>query len=166
MTAGCLAWAGLAWSALAFGWTPPGSFKEVGLSLSTPTLLFGAISLIMLAYTNRFFSLGQLIRALIAQRGQGESGPSRSRMVDTEQIKILKKRLHLMVVTQALGVLSFILCSASTLVLFFGKQTAGSLLFVASVMVLMVSLIYFLWEILISTRALNIVIDCYERETN
>jgi len=87
-------------------------------------------------------------------------------MADAEQIKILKKRLHLMVVTQALGVLSFILCSASTLVLFFDKQTAGSLLFVASVLVLMLSLIYFLWEILISSKALNIVIDCYERETD
>lgn len=33
-------------------------------SLVTPTLLFSAVSLIMLAYTNRFLSYAQLVRNL------------------------------------------------------------------------------------------------------
>ena len=37
------------------------------LTLSTPTLLFSAVSLILLAYTNRFLSYAQLVRILKEQ---------------------------------------------------------------------------------------------------
>ena len=34
------------------------------LTLTTPALLFSAVSLILLAYTNRFLSYAQLVRTL------------------------------------------------------------------------------------------------------
>ena len=38
--------------------------KMEELTLTTPTLLFSAVSLILLAYTNRFLSYAQLVRQL------------------------------------------------------------------------------------------------------
>ncbi len=40
------------------------------LTLTTPALLFSAVSLILLAYTNRFLSYAQLVRQLRPLRGE------------------------------------------------------------------------------------------------
>ena len=44
------------------------------IDLATPALLFSAISLIMLAYTNRFLSYAQLVRTL---KDQYQNNPSK-----------------------------------------------------------------------------------------
>ena len=58
------------------------------LTLTTPALLFSAVSLILLAYTNRFLSYAQLVRTLKEQHLQHPSKVTRA------QIDNLRRRLH------------------------------------------------------------------------
>lgn len=73
------------------------------LTLTTPALLFSAVSLILLAYTNRFLSYAQLVRTLKEQHLQHPSKVTRA------QIDNLRRRLHLTRTMQALGVSSLFL---------------------------------------------------------
>ena len=59
------------------------------LTLTTPSLLFSAVSLIMLAYTNRFLSYAQVVRTL---KGDYDLHPTR---ITAAQIDNLRKRLSL-----------------------------------------------------------------------
>ena len=74
------------------------------LTLTTPALLFSAVSLILLAYTNRFLSYAQLVRTLKEQHLEHPSNVTRA------QIDNLRRRLHLTRTMQALGVSSLFLC--------------------------------------------------------
>lgn len=76
------------------------------LTLTTPALLFSAVSLILLAYTNRFLSYAQLVRQL---RDRYMENPSD---ITEAQIENLRKRLNLTRRMQGLGIASlFFLCS-------------------------------------------------------
>ncbi len=123
------------------------------MSLSTPALLFGSIALIMLAYTNRFFLLARLIRDMHA----GKSGESPE--TDRKQMPILRKRLHLIQHMQALGVSSFLVCTISMFLLFLDEHYFSEIAFGIAVLCLMVSLMLSLWEVLLSTRALDLLLD-------
>ncbi len=103
------------------------------MNLTTPALLFPAISLLLLAYTNRFLVLAQLIRQLHDQ--------NRSDLGDVviRQISNLRKRLALIRSMQALGVSSFILCSLSMFFLFVQLTTIAELSFGLSLALLVVS---------------------------
>ena len=74
------------------------------LDLTTPSLLFSAISLILLAYTNRFLSYASVVRAL-KEKHQQTHDPK-----DIAQIANLRKRLYLTRSMQILGILSLLLC--------------------------------------------------------
>ncbi len=123
------------------------------INLGTPALLFGAIALIMLAYTNRFVVLAKLVRDMHA----GKSGEHRK--LELLQIPILRLRIKLIKIMQALGVGSFLLCTFSMFLIFIDKVGIGKLFFGGSVITLMLSLCFSFWEILISTRALDMVLD-------
>ena len=70
------------------------------LTVNIPALLFPAISLIMLAYTNRFLALAALVRSLKAKYEEGEKNIGLQ-----NQIKNLRYRLRLIKNMQAFGVL-------------------------------------------------------------
>ena len=70
------------------------------LTLTTPALLFSAVSLILLAYTNRFLSYAQLVRQL---RDRYMENPSD---ITVAQIENLRKRLNLTRTMQGLGIAS------------------------------------------------------------
>ena len=123
------------------------------MDLTTPALLFPAISLLLLAYTNRFLVLAQLIRELNQREG------SQVRDLAKRQINNLRKRIVLIKTMQAFGVLSFVLCTAAMFCLFMHWQTAGQLLFVISLVSLLISLLYSLYEIQISCDAINIELE-------
>ena len=72
------------------------------IDLTTPALLFSAISLIMLAYTNRFLSYAQLVRTLKEQYMENPSS------VKAAQIANLRKRLYLTRAMQVAGIGSLI----------------------------------------------------------
>lgn len=123
------------------------------MDLGTPALLFGAIALVMLAYTNRFFVLAKLIRDIHANAN------SEHHELELKQVPSLRRRLLLIQAMQALGVLSFLLCTISIFLCLVGLNGVGAYLFGASVLCLMCSLLCSLWEVLVSTSALGMVLD-------
>lgn len=119
------------------------------MELTTPALLFPAISLLLLAYTNRFLVLAQLIRQLhSSERDYFQSMVQR-------QIANLRQRIALIRLMQALGVSSFIVCTLSMLGLFLEQQQLAEALFGLSLLLLVGSLLVSLYEIAISTRAIE-----------
>ena len=120
------------------------------LSLTTPALLFSAVSLILLAYTNRFLSYAQLVRTLKEQHLQHPSKVTRA------QIDNLRRRLHLTRSMQALGVSSLFLCVVTMFLIYVGMFLFSAYVFGAALLLLIASLGVSLWEIHISVRALDI----------
>ncbi len=121
------------------------------INITTPALLFPAISLLLLAYTNRFLAIATLIRNLNKDYHQA----SEKRNVEA-QIKNLKLRLLLIRNMQIFGVVSFFLCVLSMFMLFSQNPIIGNYIFGGSLITLLVSLGISIYEIQISTRALNI----------
>lgn len=116
------------------------------VSLTTPALLFPAISLLLLAYTNRFFALAALIRNL----SNGE------KPVHKDQIMNLSQRITIIRRMQEAGVSSFALCVLCMIFIYIGFNKTGSVIFGASLLLLLYSLILSVIEIRISVDALNI----------
>lgn len=119
------------------------------LNLTTPALLFPAISLLLLAYTNRFLTLASLIRDLHARY-----------MVNPDQILLwqlhsLRYRVLLIKHMQGFGVASLLLCVVSMFALFVEWQLAGKVIFAAALLLMVVSLALSLREIQVSVDALN-----------
>lgn len=129
------------------------------LSITTPALLFPAISLLMLAYTNRFLAIANLIRNLHAKYRQA---PNEKHIVG--QIRSLRMRIRQIRAMQALGVLSFLFCVVCMFTIFRGWSHASYLFFGASILSLIASLILSFLEIAISTRALEIELSDMESE--
>lgn len=127
------------------------------LEISTPALLFPAITLLLLAYTNRFLALATLIRNLHAKYQQAET-----RHVLLGQIKNLRVRLNMVRRMQAFGVLSFLLTVACMFALFQEGFVLANFLFGGSLISLITSLIFSLIEIQMSTKALNIELSDME----
>lgn len=126
------------------------------MTLTTPALLFPAISLLLLAYTNRFIVLAQLIRHLHAQNQ--ESLPD----AVARQIANLRIRIVLIRRMQAFGVTSFILCALSMFLVFVEMILIAQYIFGASLFLLVLSLVFSLVEILISTKAIEIELENFE----
>lgn len=128
------------------------------MSINTPAILFPAISLMMLAYTNRFLALASLIRKLYAKYQESE----KDRPQLKEQIKNLRRRLGLVRKMQATGVLSFFLCVFCMLLIYFKEDSWAVSLFALSLIFLLYSLALSLQEIYLSTRALEIALKDME----
>ena len=119
-------------------------------SLVTPTLLFSAVSLIMLAYTNRFLSYAQLVRALKDQYSANRSD------ITAAQIANLRKRLNLTRMMQLLGIASLLLCVVSMFLCFIGLRLSAIIVFGIALILLIASLAMSIRELLISTHALEL----------
>ncbi|WP_449286384.1 DUF2721 domain-containing protein [Marinobacter sp. PE14] len=126
------------------------------MDLTTPALLFPAISLLLLAYTNRFLVLAQLIRQL------KQMDTEEDHALIARQIGMLRKRIVLTKRMQTFGVLSFFLCTVSMFLLFLGADLPGVVSFGASLVLLSFSLLYSLYEIQISTNAINVELASFE----
>ncbi|MFT5377358.1 MAG: hypothetical protein ACI906_004196, partial [Candidatus Latescibacterota bacterium] len=120
------------------------------MDLTTPGLLFPAISLLLLAYTNRFVVLANVIRQLSALNDED------TRDLARRQIENLRKRLAIIRLMQLFGVFSFVLCTISMFALFIAWTQLGELLFGISLVLLVLSLLFSLYEVQISTQAINI----------
>jgi hypothetical protein len=120
------------------------------MSLTTPALLFPAISLLLLAYTNRFLTVAQVIRQLHNHPKEGYEEHI------VAQLTSLRKRIGLIKRMQMFGVISFLLCTLSMFALFVQQELAGEILFGISILTLSVSLIISLHEVSLSTHALNL----------
>jgi hypothetical protein len=122
------------------------------LSLSTPTLLFPAISLLLLAYTNRFLALASLIRNLHSKFDPN----SPKKKILEEQLTNLRLRIKIIKYMQGLGVLSILLCVFCIIALYLGLNGLANVIFVLSLLVFASSLMLSLTEINMSTKALEI----------
>lgn len=122
------------------------------MDLTTPALLFPAISLLLLAYTNRFLVLAQVIRQLHAS-------PQHDSPLVIQQIPGLRRRIDMIKYMQSFGVFSFLICALSMFALFMQATTLGQWLFGISIVSLAISLVISLVEVLVSTNALTIVVD-------
>ncbi|MGV8891897.1 MAG: DUF2721 domain-containing protein [Burkholderiaceae bacterium] len=131
------------------------------MNLTTPALLFPAISLLLLAYTNRFLVLAQLIRQLHSQYKKDDQ-----KELVVRQITNLRHRITLIRRMQALGVMSFILCAVAMFLVFIQLELAAQLAFGLSLFLLLLSLIFSFYEITISTRAIEIELEDLEQKIN
>ena len=128
------------------------------IEISTPALLFPAISLLLLAYTNRFLTTGQIIRSISHQAREHEE------LELAGQIKNLKKRLELTKWMQFFGVVSILMCTISMFSLFLGFYDLGKKVFGLSLLTMCLSLCISLWEVYISSNALNLELkDLYDK---
>ena len=126
------------------------------MTFTTPALLFPAISLLLLAYTNRFLVLARLIREL------NEANKKDMREIFIRQLSSLRKRLLLIKLMQTSGVLSFLFCTFSMFALFLEYVFVGKVLFGMSLIILSISLLFSLYEIIISTDAINAELENIE----
>ena len=130
------------------------------ISINTPALLFPAITLLMLAYTNRFLALATLIRSLHTKWKQIQE----ERQVIHEQINNLKRRLFLVQRMQGAGISSFFFCVLSMLFIYIKHEGWATATFGLSLIMLLLSLALSLREIQISTRALEIELKDMEQQ--
>ncbi|TGL51509.1 DUF2721 domain-containing protein [Leptospira sp. WS39.C2] len=119
------------------------------LTYNIPGLLFPAISLLMLGFTNRFFGLASLSRQLLA-----EYETSRSEVL-AKQIHNLRFRISLILYSQSAGILSLILCTCSLGMIPFYNLVAW-IFFSISLLFMVISLVLALVEIHLSVNALDI----------
>ncbi len=128
------------------------------LDISTPALLFPAVSLLFLSYTNRFLHLAALIRHL--HRDWLELKDESLR----EQIENLRKRLKLIRWMQLLGALSLLLCVSSMVSVMSGFDLVGTICFTSALILMGGSLICLVLEIWCSGGALQILLNRVEMD--
>ena len=115
--------------------------------ITTPAVLFPTVSLLLLAYTNRFLALTAIVRQMDSS-GEVEH--------EFYQVKNLRKRLNYIKRMQYFGVSSLLMCAISMLFLFFQMDFIGKISFGISLVSLIISLLFSLLEIQISLEALRI----------
>jgi len=126
------------------------------ITLTTPALLFPTVSLLMLAYTNRFLTLAQIIRNLHA-RYQDEDDENL-----LGQITNLRYRIYLIRNMQIAGVLSLLFCVVSMFALFAGWVTGGQWSFGIALILMLVSMLISLRELMVSVGALDLLLTNLE----
>lgn len=127
------------------------------ITLTTPALLFPGISLLFLAYTNRFLTLAGLVRELHS-RYKAQGGE-----ILVGQIVNLRRRLKIIVWMQAMGVVSFFLCVVTMLLLFWDLIIIGEIVFALALLAMLTSLGCSFWEIRLSIGALKLQLSDMER---
>ncbi|WP_047248758.1 DUF2721 domain-containing protein [Chromobacterium subtsugae] len=128
------------------------------LTLSTPALLFPAISLLLLAYTNRFLGLAGIIRNLYEEYRDSQD-PKILR-----QIGNLRTRITLIKWMQFLGIGSLFLCTVAMFQVYTGWQAWGEITFGVSLLCMIGSLAVSLLELVRSSDALNILLSDLQAE--
>jgi hypothetical protein len=123
------------------------------LTLTTPAVLFSAISLLMLAYTNRFLAYATLVRGLHAKYRENRQTHL------LIQIKNLRLRLKLIRAMQISGITSLLLCVVTMFLVYIQVQTIAEVVFGVALILLILSLGILIWEIQISVTALDAQLD-------
>ena len=120
------------------------------LTLTTPALLFSAISLILLAYTNRFLAYAQVVRNLHTSFKENPNS------LLLGQIQNLRKRLQLTKTMQVLGISSLLLCVLCMFLIYVQFMVWAEILFGIALVLLVLSLAFSIREIQISVKALDL----------
>ncbi|MBK9928069.1 MAG: DUF2721 domain-containing protein [Anaerolineales bacterium] len=129
------------------------------INLTTPALLFPTVSLLMLAYTNRFLTIATIIRNLHDRYKEDQSENLLG------QISNLRFRVYLIRNMQIFGVMSLLMCVVSMFALFAGWIVAGQWSFAIALILMIVSMLISLRELMISVGALDLLLtDIEEHE--
>ena len=129
------------------------------INLTTPALLFPAVSLLMLAYTNRFLTLATIIRNLYDRYSNDQNQNLLG------QIANLRYRVYLIRNMQIFGVSSLLFCVVSMFTLFAGWVLAGQWSFAIALLLMIISMLISLRELQISVGALDLLLtDLEEHE--
>lgn len=126
------------------------------ITITTPALLFPAISVLFLAYSNRFLAIASRIREQHNLFNKTQSP------VAKKQIDSLRLRIRFIVAMQVLGVLGIICCTIAMGLIFYGFQYYGNVTFGFSMAFIVLSLLASISELLLSTKALNIELEDME----
>lgn len=126
------------------------------ITITTPALLFPAISVLFLAYSNRFLAIASRIREQHNLFNKTQSP------VAKKQIDSLKSRIHFIVAMQLLAVIGIICCILAMGLIFYGQQYYGNITFGFSMAFIVLSLLASVSELLLSTKALNIELEDME----
>lgn len=132
-------------------------FIQNELSLTTPAVLFSAVSLIMLAYTNRFLAYTKLIRELKDRYDVNKDANL------AEQIITLQKRVRLTRRMQVTGTGSLFVCVLTMFIIYLGMNMLALYLFAISLILLIFSLGLSVWEIFISSRSIDLHLHDFEK---
>ena len=122
-------------------------------TITTPAILFPAISLFFLSYTNRFLSIAKLARELNERYHQNKSRELYLQIIN------LRRRIKLIRNMQVSAVISFFFCIVSILMILIKNQLGGEIAFGVSLFMILLSLAISIYEIHISIVALNIELD-------
>ena len=128
------------------------------LTISTPALLFPAVSLLFLAYTNRFLHLAALVRQLHRDWVERQDDCLRA------QIDNMRKRLALIRWMQLLGAVSILFCVVAMVAVMLEANLTGWIAFFAALLFMGGSLLCLILEVACSGGALKILLDRVERE--
>ena len=126
------------------------------IDISTPALLFPAVSLLFLSYTNRFLALSALIRKL---HTDWMHTPEQCDTALIAQIGNLRQRLKLIRWMQVTGALSLFICVSSMTLMLFDFARLGTAIFAVALGLMAVSLVALVREAYVSGGALNILLD-------
>ena len=128
------------------------------LTIQTPALLFPAVSLLLIAYTNKFLAIATLIRKLVSDYERKQKHEL------LRQIRSLRRRLMLIRWMQVCGVASILVCVITMYFIYEGWQVGAKILFALSLLLMMCSLVISLLEIVLSAGALRVLLkDLEER---
>lgn len=120
------------------------------LTLQTPALLFPALSLLILAFTNKFLAIASLIRSLVSDYEKSQH------RVLIRQIRSLRRRLMLIRWMQVLGLSSIFVCVLTMYFIYTSHAITAKILFAISLLLLMGSLVLSIVETFFSASALNL----------
>ena len=127
------------------------------ISINTPALLFPAITLVMLAYTNRYIAIASTVRALHDNYGKYEN-----KRIIHGQIKSLRYRLKLIKSMQILGVFSFLCCIVCMYCIYAELFFMAHFSFAVGIISFAISLLISLNEINLSTKAIELELSDIE----
>lgn len=132
------------------------------INITTPALLFPAITLLLLAYTQRFLSLASIIRTLNEKLSKSDT----DKQSLIKQIENLHIRVSLIKFMQACGVSSILCCIITMALLFSNLELVAKIVFGISLALMVLSLLLSLWEILLSGNALKIELETIRKSRN
>jgi hypothetical protein len=136
---------------------PKHKMTTTNISITTPGILFSTVSLIMLAYTNRFLAITSVIRSLSENYSRK---PDKHLLV---QIQLLKKRAILIKAIQMLCILALLLSIVTMLLILYNLKLASIILFSSSLVFLLASLAFAVYEVALSTNALTLSLSAIEK---
>ncbi|HEX8332812.1 MAG TPA: DUF2721 domain-containing protein [Segetibacter sp.] len=127
------------------------------ITINTPAILFPAISLIILAYTNRFLALANRVRLLHEKYNEVEN-----KKIIHSQIKNMRYRIRMIKNMQGLAVFSILTCIVSMFCIYLEKMNLANFFFAVGMFAFIASLAISLREIQLSTRALEMELSDME----